>query len=297
MIVNQATLQNIYRGFKTIFTMALGSIQPVYQQIATTVPSSTREEEYKWLGRVPRMREWLGDRVIQNLAAYGYTIKNKDWEATVSVDRNDIEDDAIGVYTPLIQALGQSAALHPDEIIFELLANGFASKCYDGQPFFAPEHSDNNQPAQSNLTDKVLSPDAYGAARAAMMSFKDDRGRSLKINPGLLVVPPALEGMARRILLADRDAAGAANPWQNTAKPLVAPELAGNDTAWFLLDTSKPVKPLIFQARRAPQFIANDKPDDDSVFMKREFIYGVDSRDNAGYGLWQTAYGSTGTVA
>lgn len=297
MIVNQATLQNIYRGFKTIFSMALGAVQPVYQKITTTVPSSTREEEYKWLGKVPRMREWLGDRVVQNLSAYGYTIKNKDWEATVAVDRNDIEDDTIGIYNPLVQALGQSAALHPDEIIFDLLAAGFVNKCYDGQPYFAPEHVDGDQAAQNNVSNKTLTPDSYGAARTAMMSLVDDRGNPLKITPNLLVVPPGQEQMGRKILLAETDAYGATNPWKGTAELLVAPELAANNQAWFLLDVSKPIKPLIYQARRAPQFVAKDQPENDAVFMKKEFMYGVDCRDNVGYGLWQMAYGSTGTVA
>ena len=44
------------------------------------------------------MREWIGDREIQNLSASDYTIKNKDYELTVGVDRNDIEDDTLGIY-------------------------------------------------------------------------------------------------------------------------------------------------------------------------------------------------------
>jgi len=297
MIVNQATLQSIFHSFKTIFNKALDTAQPVYDRIATTVPSSTREEEYKWLGKVPRMREWIGDRVIQNLAAYGYAIKNRDWEATVGVDRNDIEDDSIGIYTPLIQALAQSAALHPDELVFELLVNGFTQKCYDGQPFFAAEHVDGNQPAQSNTTTVKLSATSYAAARSAMMSYKDEHGRPLKIVPNLLVVAPKNEETGRKILMAETDANGATNPWKGTAELLVAPELAGNDDMWFLLDVSKPIKPLIFQQRKRPEFVAKDRPDDDTVFMKKEYLYGVDSRDNAGYGLWQLAYGSTGTTA
>lgn len=297
MIVNQATLQSIYRGFKVIFNQAFQAAQPLYLRLATVVPSSTKEEEYKWLGKVPRMREWIGDRVIQNLAAYGYTIKNRDWEATVGVDRNDIVDDSIGIYNPLIQALAQSAALHPDELVFELLVNGFTQKCYDGQPFFAVEHVDGNQPAQSNTTTVKLSATSYAAARSAMMSYKDEHGRPLRIVPNLLVVPPQLEPTGLEILQAERLANGATNIYRNSAELLVAPELSDNPTAWFLLDTTKPVKPLIFQQRKRPEFVAKDRPDDDTVFMKKEYLYGVDSRDNAGYGLWQLAYGSTGTTA
>ncbi|WP_261949086.1 Mu-like prophage major head subunit gpT family protein [Paenibacillus melissococcoides] len=45
--------------------------------VATKVPSTTGEENYKWLGKMPRMREWVGDREIQNLQASDYTIKTK----------------------------------------------------------------------------------------------------------------------------------------------------------------------------------------------------------------------------
>lgn len=56
------------------------------------VPSVSRDESYKWLGQIPRMREWVGEREIQNLSASDYTIKNKDFELTIAVPRNDIED-------------------------------------------------------------------------------------------------------------------------------------------------------------------------------------------------------------
>jgi phage major head subunit gpT-like protein len=39
-----------------------------------------------------------------------------------------------------------------------------------------------------------------------------------------------------------------------------------------------------------------DKPDDENVFMRKKFRYGVDDRKNVGYGLWQLAYGSKQTL-
>ena len=35
---------------------------------------------------------------------------------------------------------------------------------------------------------------------------------------------------------------------------------------------------------------------DDNVFMKKTFLYGVDSRGNAGFGFWQMAYAGDGTA-
>lgn len=66
----------------------------------------------------------------------------------------------------------------------------------------------------------------------------------------------------------------------------------GTGAMWALLDTTKPLKPLVFQPRRAAEFVAKDNPTDENVFKKKEFLYGVDYRGNAGYGFWQLAYAS-----
>lgn len=295
MIINQANLSSLYSGFSAIFKEVFTSASALYPRIATEVPSVTRQEEYKWLGRVPRMREWLGERIIQNLSAYSYTIKNRDWEATVAVDRNDIEDDAVGIYTPMVRALADAAATHPDELIFALLSGGFTNVCYDGGAFFATAHPTGSA-VQSNRGTAKLTTDSYAAARALMMSLVDEHGATLNVTPDLLVVPPQLEMAALQILHADLTVEGASNAYRDTADLVVAPYLAGNPTAWYLLDTKKPVKPFIFQRRKSPVFVTKDTPDDEGVFMKKEFLFGVDSRDNAGYGLWQLAYASDGTV-
>jgi len=296
MIINQSNLSSLYRGFSAVFKEAFESVDGLYQRIATEVPSSTRQEEYNWLGRVPKMREWLGERVAQNLSAYSYTIKNRDWEATVAVDRNDIEDDAVGVYTPMIRALADASATHPDELVFDLIAGGLTNLCYDGRTFFDASHPTGDGAAQSNKGTAALSAASYAAARAAMMSLVDEHGKPINVVPDLLIVPPQLEKAALEILRADLTADGASNIYRDSADLIVAPYLTGHPTAWYLLDTKKPVKPFIFQRRKAPVFVAKDQPDDDGVFMKKEFLFGVDSRDNAGYGLWQLAYASDGSV-
>ncbi len=70
----------------------------------------------------------------------------------------------------------------------------------------------------------------------------------------------------------------------------------GSGTPWFLLDTTGAIKPIIFQERKAAEFVAKDNPDDDRVFMNKEFLYGVDARWNVGYGFWQMAWGSKQTL-
>ncbi len=294
MIVNAQTLRGIYIAFNTLFNKAFEGQKPTYQRIATVVPSTTEAETYAWLGDIPGMREWIGDREIQNLSGSDYTIKNKDFELTVGVGRNAIEDDKIGLYNPSIQMLAESAALHPDELVYSLLSTGFTALCYDGKPFFATDHAVGEKAVSNKLTDK-LSLQSYIAARAMMQSFKNSKGRSLGLVPDLLVVPPALEATARDILIADY-VNGTRNTMKDTAEIHVEPRLT-SDSAWFLLATKRPLKPIIFQQRKKPKFVSITEETSANVFMQKTYLYGVDSRDNVGFGFWQMAVGSDGSKA
>lgn len=299
MIINQASIREAFSAFNTVFSKAFSETEAQYTKIAMEVPSDTRDETYAWLGAVPSMREWIGDRQIKNLAAYGYTIHNKDFELTVSVPRNDVEDDRIGVFKPMFQDLAYSARLHPDKLVFGLLPKAFTELCFDGKPFISDNHTPGYEgkkaKAQSNKGTAQLTPGSYGAARTQMLTLVNDEGEPLRIVPDLLVVSPQKEAVARTILEAT-EIHQETNIYKGTAELLVVPELAANPEQWFLLCTKRPVKPFIFQNRRKPQLVAKDKPSDDNVFWEKEFIYGVDARCNAGYGLWQLAYGSDGTT-
>lgn len=294
MIISSQNLRGIYIAFNTLFSKAFETQTPQYDKIATVVPSTTDIETYAWLGDIPGMREWIGDREVQNLSGSDYSIKNKDFELTVGVPRNTIEDDKIGLYNPSIQMLGQSAALHPDKLVFTLLAKGFEEKCYDGQPFFSDAHKVGKKNVSNKGTAK-LTLTSYIAARAAIMSLTNSKGEPLGLIPDTLVVPPALDAAARDILVADY-INGTKNTMQGTATPLVAPQLAGNDSAWFLLCTNRPIRPLIFQERKKAKFVSKTDEKDDNVFFSNKYLYGVDSRGNSGFGFWQMAYGSDGTA-
>lgn len=71
---------------------------------------------------------------------------------------------------------------------------------------------------------------------------------------------------------------------------------AGGGDAWFLIDDSKVMKPMIWQPRKKFQLVKKDRDTDDKVFETGKFTYGVDGRCNAGFGLWQLAYMSKGTL-
>jgi phage major head subunit gpT-like protein len=83
---------------------------------------------------------------------------------------------------------------------------------------------------------------------------------------------------------------------KGTAEALVVPQLAGKDSAWYLLCTTRPIKPLIYQQRKKAAFVSLTSDTDINVFMRKKYLYGADSRGNAGYGFWQMAYGSDGST-
>ena len=225
MEINNANLRTLFVAFNAAFKAGLGQAASQYGQIATTVPSTTAAEEYGWLGQLPGLREWLGDRVVHGIGNHGYTIKNKSYELTVSVPRTAVDDDQYGVYTPLMTEMGRAADAHPDQIVFGLLKAGRTALCYDGQPFFSTTH-------------KVL----------------NEKGKEVSVSN-----------------LSDD---------------------GNNGPTWYLLETRRALKPLIFQDRKKPNFVAKTAPTDDNVFNSDTFVYGVDARRNAGFGFWQLAHAS-----
>lgn len=223
MIVNGQSLSTMFKAFNTAFTGGFAGVTPNYERIATVVPSATSEENYGWLGDFPDLREWVGDRQVKSLAASGYQIVNKDYEASVGVGKNTIEDDRYGMFGKIFESMGNTAATHPDKLTFNLLKAGTSTLCFDGQYFFDTDH-------------------------------------------------PVGTGV-----VSNYDATGGGNPW-------------------FLLDTSRPLKPLIFQRRQDYKLTSMQKEDDEAVWMRKEFRYGVDARVNVGYGFWQMAFCSLNTL-
>lgn len=140
MIVNRNNLRDLFVSYNAAFQNGFTTAQSDALMVSTMVPSTTTEEHYGWLGQMPRMREWIGDRVIRQFQSYDYRIKNKTFESSVAVKREEIEDDKYGVYMPMMTEIGGAAKTHPDELVFPLYNAGFSTPCYDRQFFFDTDH-------------------------------------------------------------------------------------------------------------------------------------------------------------
>jgi len=299
-LVTRDFLAATYTGFKSLFEKALAGAEPVYPKIATVVDSTTDKESYNWLGAVPAMREWVDERVPGALRTHDYEVPNRKYEATIEVDRETFEDDRLSQIKPRIEEMAVRAACHPDELVVGLLNDGFTGTGYDGQCFFDTDHAEGESGTQSNKLTAELSPDELEAALTMMMRFKDDHGKPLGVMPDTLLVGPDNFFTAREILNSvsivvagstDVEKPGG-NPLSGMLNLLVSPHV--DEGKWFVLASTYPVRPVLFQWRVKPEFTAVTDPSDDYVFSTDVFKYGVRSRCGAGYGLWYLAVGSTG---
>lgn len=89
------------------------------------------------------------------------------------------------------------------------------------------------------------------------------------------------------------DGTGDASTVANLLRPEAVSGTITDGTAWYLLDVSRPLKPLIFQERTKAELEAVTDTKNDHVFMKDQYLYGVRYRCNAGFGFWQQAVCST----
>lgn len=231
-MANEAqVLEALQANMSAAFTRGISAANPQWQMIATKVPSSGAANFYGWLKDLPGIKEWVGDRQLADMGKQGYSIENKTWESSISVSREDVDDDQIGHYSVIAQNYGDQVALFPDQLCYPLLVNGFTTLCYDGQNYFDTDH-----PIET----------ADGQAGAVFSNVIGD---------------PAVD----------------------------------TGEAWFLIDDSKVLKPIVYQERR-PFVFKNMNPTEEYTWFNNRYAAGVDGRCAVGFSFPQLAIGSKGEL-
>lgn len=308
MDLTPANLAVYFTGLHTTYQKGYSMPDPWASKVAMFMPSDTELETYAWMDRIPKMRQWVGPRIVNNAPLRSRSVTNLDWELTEEIPRNKFLDDKLGLYSGIAENMGwQARKLHDQQIAALMLSNPTG---FDNVAFFSASHLTNIDDAasatQSNLLALPLTPSNYSAARAKMRSWKGRDGQPLGSRPTLLVVPPSLEEAGLNILNADffspntfggQTAVGMSdnkNILKGSAELLVIDELESAPTAWYLLDNSGPVKPFVVQERQAPNFVSLNNPTDPNVVFAKKFIFGVDSRSAYDVSLWFKALKSVG---
>ncbi len=288
------------KGLRSEFFKAFEGTETHWQDWATTIKSNADQEDYRWLGTTPPMREWGTGRLAKGLNVEAYNVKNLKYESTIEVDRDEISDDQTGQIRIRTQEMAEKAALHPDKLIADLLANGHSSGflAYDGFKFFSGDHVWADSGTQDNdLTQPITDLNAPTTANmkasiqlaiAQLLTFKDDQGEPVQQSTGglVVIVPPNMMFSAMEALTAAQ-VGNTSNVLMNVAKVIAFPWLSQTAT-WFLLKTDGRIRPFIFQDREPIEF-KSQAENSDEEFRREKYLFGVRARYRMAYGLWQHA--------
>ena len=261
----------------------------------------------------PGMKEFLGERVFQELRSMNYSVKNKTWEQSVGLDMEVVDDDRHGLYVPTAQRMSQKAARNPDKLMVNLVVAGESQLCYDGQFFYDTDHSEGDSGVQSNkLTFNAVDTAAVTVAEFTaafhqsfkqLFSFKTDQGDTwidpeavgFEENNLLILVPMSLWEIADKAMTIVRESGGGDHHVLRRARvvPVIRMGTAfgGSDVKFDLIYNGDMIRPFVFQDRKALIAQAKGANDIEDKFIKL-MTY---ARYNVGYGLWQFAVRTTFT--
>ena len=273
----------------------------LYKELCTPIKSTKDQENYRWLGSMPHLRQWGTGRLAQGLRSESYDVANLKYEVSIEVDRDEIDDDQTGQIKIRLAEMGAVAASAKDYDIAQLFINGASTgyNSYDGVSFFNAAHVSGASGSQDNdITGTVVASSAPTTAELAgrlkvaiktMMAFVDDRGHPMANMDasGLMIVCPYdmyyqfLEVVNASVISATTNVmAGVA---QVRANPYLT---ASSGVTWYLCKTSGVVKPFVFQDRRPMEFNQLG-PGSEEEFMREKYIFGAVARYRLTYGYWQ----------
>lgn len=307
----KAVDRTIRAGFLSAYN-AKETYNPLWPLVATRQTSESRENLYPLAIDAAQIREWSeGERVKNGLVIESARVANKKFELTYAVSRDDLEDDMSGAVRQLVSRLRSGAGKfrrHPDRLMSSVLINN--TTALDGVALFSASHKVNpTDPASAsyaNTDTGALTLANVVAARAAMLEVKGADGDPVNEDPKVLMVPPALEGTARKIAGADRiiysgsgTDSNESNVWLGTFMVVVNPYLSaahgGSDTAWYLTDTSDPEdRGLIYQVRQDVEITTRFNPADPGVFDLDVYTWGARVRHTVAAGNPRRIYRRTG---
>lgn len=220
-----------------------------------------------------------------------------------AVTREMYDDDQYREMQKMPKALARSGRAKVEKDAMTPLLRGFSDvvtnpthAIYDGKALFAVDHPLlDSVKLGKNLTTGPLTDANLKKALQMIRETLDEAGNLIQLKASRLIIPPALEDTAMRILGSDRISGGELNDTNSFLKKhgievVVLDHLGlasgGSDTHWFLQDASR--HELNFFWRIRPEF-KWDESFDNFVQKYRGYM-----RYSYGVSDWRGLVGSTG---
>jgi phage major head subunit gpT-like protein len=294
MDTNRGNMDALFTGYSQAFKngLALGGVE--FESLCTVVGSGTKITEFPFLQQLGGMREWLGPRQIKNISSKKLQVTARTFEDSVGMPVNDLDDDQLGLYTPLVTEMGMNAGNLWGELAFAALLGN--ATWLDGVAFFsAAGRAYDGKNAINNYGTSALTSATYATAYKAMMGYLGHGGKPLNIVPDTLLVGPKLLDTAKKIVEIPAELTSGAtgesayvnwtsapNPWYNSARLIVSTQLVGTyDDYWFLMCTKRPLRPVVLVKRQEPKLTRLDRETDANVALEDKILYLTKGRGEA----------------
>lgn len=275
-------------------------------------PQSTDGKEtgqYGWLTDVPKMSPWRGALEAAGLVGKGFSLSNQLHKAAFEVQRQAFERDELGMISPKAQQLALEAARYPGELIVNLINGGGSavvdSPTFDGAAFFGSSRTYGSSGTIDNTLSSAGTSVAnfrsdLAAARAAMMSFGDYRGRKLNRVPNVIMIHPNNSMVVYEALLTGpgstepgvTPAAPSGQPiWQARGYTVVEDANISDTDGRYFFHVSPGMAPFIFQEEFRPEIEGITSASSEQAILQEKYTYAVRGSFQVGYGLpWLAIY-------
>ena len=291
-------------GLRKIFFETYGEIPEQYSRVYNVNTSDKAKETDYGLGA---FGDWTARAT--NLSPVDYktldpglerVYTHKAFTQGFQIERELYDDEQYKQIQKFPKAMARSGRASVEKNAFKLFVDGFTVNGYDGLPLFSAVHPLLNHATKKgiNLITGVLDRANLEKAIRLMREIPDEAGNLIQFKADRLIVPPALEDTARRLLHSTLVSGGELNDTNEfMARQDIKIEVmdylgavaGGSDTAWFLQDSTR--HELNFFWRKKFEFKWEE---DFDTFVSKYRGY---CRYSYGYSDWRGIIGSKGITA
>lgn len=292
-------------GLRKIFFETYDEIPEQFSKVYNVL-SSTKAAEHDW--GMGAFGDW--EKRASQFDEVAYTTLSPGLDRTYIHDaftqgfmitREMYDDDQYRQIEKMPKAMARSGRAKVEKDAISLLVNGFDGTnypIYDGEALFSASHPLlDSTSVSSNLATGVLNDANLKTALQTMRETLDEAGGLIQMKATKLIIPPALEDTAIRILKSTQIAGGELNDTNKflnsygievVVMDYLSAAAGGSDTAWYLQDGSR--HEMNFFWRVKPEFKWKEEFDN-FVAKYRGYM-----RYSFGVSDWRGIVGSTGVV-
>lgn len=298
----------LYPGLRKVFFETYDEIPEQFPKIFNVQTSSSATETDYGMGA---FGDWEERTSEVSTVAYAkikeggeVTYRHKAFTKGFMIGRELYDDEKYGQMKKMAKALARAGRAKVEKDAITVLTNGFegdsgAFKGRDKKELFHSAHTlVDSVKTCSNIVEGALSRETLKEGLKLMRTQLDEAGNLIQMKATKLIIPPALEDEARRILHSvqiDGTNNNDTNEYLKSAgleivvMDYLGEEAGGSDTMWFLQDGSR--HELNFFWRVKPEF-KNEEDFDTFVAKYRGYM-----RYSYGFSDWRGMVGSKGTPA